>query len=513
MRIEDHLRNTARSLPAKTALVAGGRRLSYRDLDDESDRLANALIARGLRHGDRVVLLLDNIAEAVVSLYAVCKAGAVACPLPPLTKVERLTGICERLQPAAVVAQSRLTAIADRACPAEMLRIAIPVEGQPIDAGWLPYADLLSAAPTQPPDARGEPDDLALIIHTSGSTGVPKGVMLSHANVLAACTSIVGYLENTADDVILSVLPLSFGYGLTQVVTAAISGATLVLEKSFAFPRVILARMAEEGVTGFPLVPMIAALILQMKDLQPGFLPHLRYITSAAAQLPPALSSGLRHLLPQTRLYIMYGQTECIRATWLPAGEVADRPTSTGIAIPGSEVLVVDEDGNPTLPGVTGELIVRGPHVMQGYWRDDAATAATVRAAPAPWGRELRTGDLFRVDAEGYFYFVGRRDDMIKTRGEKVSPQEVERVLYTLDGVREAAVTGVADPVLGEAIKAVIALEEGIRIDAREVIRHCTRHLEDFMVPKWVEFRDSLPKTVSGKIRLEKQNELGGETV
>ena len=211
--------------------------------------------------------------------------------------------------------------------------------------------------------------------------------------------------------------------------------------------------------TGFPIVPTMAALILQMRDLEPGRFPDLRYITNTAAALPPAHIARLQELFPGVRLYSMYGQTECKRCTYLPPEELATRPGSVGIAIPNTEAYVVDENGARVAPGETGELVIRGPHVMQGYWRDEAATARALKPGPLPGEKVLHTGDLFRTDAEGFLYFVGRKDDIIKSRGEKVSPKEVENVLYALPGVREAAVVGVPDPVLGQAIKAVVALE------------------------------------------------------
>src|SRR5690606_11013363 len=209
------------------------------------------------------------------------------------------------------------------------------------------------------------------------------------------------------DDIVLNVLPLSFGYGITQVVTMASVGGTLVLEKSFAFPRKILERLAEEKVTGFPLVPPMAALVTGMQDLTPGFLPHLRYVTSAAAALPPALWQRLQQLLPATDIFVMYGQTECMRFSYLPPEELAARPPSVGKAIPGTRLLVIDEDGEPAGPGVIGELVVEGPHVMAGYWKNDAATSRAFGPASstAADARRLRTGDLFRTDDEGFLYF------------------------------------------------------------------------------------------------------------
>jgi len=342
--------------------------------------------------------------------------------------------------------------------------------------------------------------DLAMLIYTSGSTGVPKGVMMTHQNIVAVATSITTYLENTEDDIILNVLPISFGYGLYQILTAVRLGATLVLEKSFAFPQVAFNLIREEKVTGFALVPTIAALILQMRGLQPGAFPSLRYITNAAAALSPAHILRLQELFPAARLYSMYGQTECTRCTYLLPSELSSRPLSVGIAIPGTEAYVVDDDGNKVAPNVVGELVVRGPHVMKGYWENPEATSKALRPGPYPWERVLYTGDLFYADAEGFLYFVGRKDDIIKTRGEKVSPKEIENVLYMIEGVQEAVVIGVPDAVLGAALKAVIVFAPGVELTARDVIRHCAQLLEDFMIPKFVEFRSDLPKTYNGKI-------------
>jgi acyl-CoA synthetase (AMP-forming)/AMP-acid ligase II len=301
------------------------------------------------------------------------------------------------------------------------------------------------------------------------------------------------------DDIILNVAPLAFDYGLYQLLMAVRMGATLVLEKSFAFPAAIFETMRREKVTGFPLVPTMAAMILQMRDLAPGSLPDLRYITNTAAALPPEHIARLRELFPTATLFSMYGLTECKRCTYLPPSELDTRAGSVGIAIPNTEAYVADDSGEPVKSGVIGELVIRGPHVMQGYWENPEATAKVLRPGRNAWERVLFTGDLFYADAEGFLYFVGRKDDIIKTRGEKVAPKEVEAVLYGLPGIAEAVVVGVPDPVLGQAIKAIVvrsdeALTEG------EIIRACAKLLEDFMVPKSIEFRSSLPKTDTGKV-------------
>jgi amino acid adenylation domain-containing protein len=503
MRVEEFLRASARRYPDKVALVAGGQRLTYGALDELTDRLAAAFVARGVTRGDRVVVFADNSVEAVVAIFATLKAGAVFSPVNASTKADKLAWILQNSEAAALFTQDRLAGVAAEAlaeAPSVKLAVVAGGQAQPSLPGGLHYRDALAARPEDAPRAAGIDLDLAMIIYTSGSTGFPKGVMMTHANIVAAATSITTYLENTAEDVILNVLPISFDYGLYQVLMAVKLGATLVLEKSFAFPQAIFERLRAERATGFPLVPTMAAMILQMRDLKPGSLPDLRYITNTAAALPPAHIERLQELFPGVRLYSMYGLTECKRCTWLPPAELKRRPGSVGIAIPGTEAYVVDEAGNRAAPGIAGELVIRGAHVMKGYWRDQAATDKALKPGPYPWEKVLHTGDLFRTDEDGFLYFVGRKDDIIKSRGEKVSPKEVENVLYALPGVREAAVVGVPDPILGMAIKAVVAVEPGAALTREDVLRHCARHLEDFMTPKLVEFRDALPKSENGKI-------------
>jgi long-chain acyl-CoA synthetase len=501
MRVEQFLKDTARRLGDKVALIAGGARVTYRDLDRASDCLASALVDGGVARGDRVIVFMDNCREAVIAIFAALKAGAVFSPINPSTKADKLAFVINNCRARALITQQKLCAVASAAV-AETPSVALTVVAgarEPMLHNAISFEAALAAEAT-PPANPGIDLDLAMLIYTSGSTGFPKGVMMTHQSVVAASASITTYLENTADDVILNVLPISFDYGLYQVLMAVKVGATLVLEQSFAFPQAIFARMTAERVTGLPLVPTMAALILQMRDLAPGAFQHLRYLTNTAAALPPSHIARLQALFPSARLYSMYGVTECKRCTYLPPAELARRPGSVGVAIPGTEAYVVDEHGARVAPGGVGELVIRGAHVMKGYWENPEATAQALRPGPHPWEKVLHTGDLFRADADGFLYFVARKDDILKTRGEKVSPKEVENALYGLAGIREAAVVGVPDPVLGLALKAVVALDPQAKLTAHDVIRHCARYLEDFMVPKTVEFRDALPKTESGKI-------------
>jgi acyl-CoA synthetase (AMP-forming)/AMP-acid ligase II len=343
--------------------------------------------------------------------------------------------------------------------------------------------------------------DLAAIIYTSGSTGEPKGVMLTHLNMVSAATSVSTYLGLVAEDRILCALPLAFDYGLYQLLMTVQVGACVVLEKSFAFPIKALEVMARERVTVFPGVPTLFSLLMRVRALEQFDLSALRLITNTAAALSERQIRELRALFPQATLYSMYGLTECKRVTYLPPDQLNVRPTSVGRGMPNEEVWLVDEEGRRLPNGNTGELVIRGSHVMRGYWEKPAATAERLRPGPYPGELVLHSGDLFRTDTEGYLYFVARKDDIIKSRGEKVSPREVENALHGLDGVLEAAVIGVPDTVLGEAIKAFLVLRDGYTYTERDVIRHCLGHLENFMAPKYVEFVAELPHTDTGKVR------------
>ena len=509
MRVERFLTDSADRYPDKCALVVGESRLGFAELATQAIRLAQVLSESGVRRGDRVVLFLDNSAMAVAAIFGTSLAGAVFSPINASTKPHKLAYVLNNSRCRAIITQSSLLPVvgeAIRAAPSVIATLVDELVDSGLVRGCIPLRLAMESVPVKPVAHGGIDLDLAMLIYTSGSTGTPKGVMMTHENIVTAASSITAYLENTSDDIILNALPLSFDYGLYQILMGAKIGGRVVLERSFAFPGAILRIMGREGVSGFPLVPTMAAMILQLRDLKPGRFPHLRYITNTAAALPPAHIGRLQELFPTTRIYSMYGLTECKRCTYLPPEQLAIRPDSVGQAIPNTEVYLVDELGGRVKPGQVGELVIRGGHVMKGYWEDPAATDRVLRPGPYPWEKVLHSGDLFRQDDEGYLYFVARKDGMIKTRGEKVSPKEVENVLYALAGVREAMVIGIPDPVLGQAIKALVApIEEGA-LSEREVLGHCARNLEDFMVPRTVEFVRELPKTTSGKIRRDENH-------
>lgn len=508
MRVECFLQASAQADGQKTALITQAGNLSYRALDTLSDRMAGELARRGVRRDDRVIVFMDNCWQAAVGIFAVLKAGAVFSVVNASTKAEKLGFLLRDCRASAVITQAGLAPVAleamGQAPSVHLAVVAAQTPASKISAPAPSHADVVSfedvcARPGVPPAHGGIDCDLAMLVYTSGSTGHPKGVMMTHRNVEAAATSIISYLRGTQDDVVLNVLPMAFDYGLYQLLMVVKLGATLVLQNSFAYPQVMFDMMQRYSVTGLPLVPTMAAMIVGRGAMQPGRFPALRYITNTAAALPPAHITRLRELFPEAQLYSMYGLTECKRCTYLPPEELDRRPDSVGIAIPGTEAFVVDESGARVPPGIVGELVIRGPHVMQGYWENDIATRRALRPGPNAWEKVLYTGDRFRMDDEGFLYFVGRNDDIIKTRGEKVAPKEVEAVLHACPGVSQAIVFGKPDPVLGQAVCALVVTEDP-NLTVGEVARFCAAHLEDFMAPRRIEFRTALPMTDTGKL-------------
>jgi amino acid adenylation domain-containing protein len=507
--LHDYLSDSAERLPEKIALVCRGARLTYRQVDRRASRLASALVRRGVERGDRVLVFGDNGVDVAVAFWAALKAGAVATVVSPQTRADKLRYMIEDCRPRALVADARLSGVVAEAAAGSAHLRSILVAGGDVPAGkldGLPNVTSLARAiedepGDEPPPRRCIDVDLAAIVYTSGSTGDPKGVMLTHRNMLTAATSITTYLENVEDDVILGALPLAFDYGLYQMIMAFKVGARLVLERSFAYPAEVLSVVAAEGVTGFPGVPTMFAVLAEMKDLAAFDLSRVRYVTNTAAALGARHIAAIHAMFPRARLYSMYGLTECKRCTYLPPEDLDRKPGSVGIAIPNTELWIVDEEDRRVGPGIVGQLVIRGATVMRGYWEKPEATARKLRPGPLPGELVLYTGDLCKLDADGYLYFVARMDDVIKSRGEKVAPKEVETAILEIEGVKETAVIGVPDEILGQAIKAFVVLERGVTLSVRELVRECQARLEPLMVPKYVELAEALPKTSTGKIK------------
>lgn len=508
--VQEFLETSARRFSDKTALICGKERLTYAALDAAANRLARALVDWGVSRGDRVGIYLHNSVETVVSIFAILKANAVFVGINRTTKPEKLFHLLNNCRASALVSDDRIS----RELELDTLRTHVPSLGSLVVCGkdgevvhpeglnLAHYAVIQEQFADTPPEVHPGIDlDLACLVYTSGTTGESKGVMCDHSNVTFATRSIAQYLKNSPDDIVLNALPLSFSYGLYQVFAMFSVGGTLVLERSFAFPAQILKMLESEKITGMPGVPTLYAMMLQL-DLSAFDLSRLRYLTNAAAGLPLPHIQELRRRLPNIEIYSMHGLTEVVRTVYLPPELLEEKPGSVGRAMPGTEAWIEDEAGNILGPDCVGELVIRGRNVMRGYWEAPEATAARFRPGLYPNERLCYTGDLFRMDQDGCMYFVSRKDDIIKSRGEKVAPKEVENVLHAMKGVVESVVLGIPDPILGQAIKAVIVASDP-QLTATEVLAYCRAHLEDYMIPKVVEFRKSIPKSPSGKIRRE----------
>lgn len=498
----DGLLRSAAHFPAKTAVVVEGKAYSYAALLESSQQLAGALQRMGMQHGDRVAIYMDNTWACVVSIYAVLLAGGVFLLVNPQTKGDKLAFVLDDSDARLLITDGHLANVFLPVAAESSKLAAVICSGKLPDAPNVQAFDAALALgaehPATPPPTI--PVDLAALIYTSGSTGNPKGVMQTHQSMVFAAESLTRYQRLSENDRILCVLPLAFDYGLYQLLMAIKLGATLVLERSFTFPAQIFARMEEQQVTVFPGVPTIFAMVLSAHGREPLRFPRVTRVTNTAAALPDDFAKRLREVFPNALIYKMYGLTECKRVSYLEPELVDARPGSVGKAIPGTEIYLLSEQGEPVPPGETGILHVRGPHVMLGYWKRPDLSAHMLKPGKLPGERVLCTQDHFRMDEDGFLYFVGRNDDIIKTRGEKVSPVEVENALHGISGVREAAVVGVPDELLGAAVRAYVVLEQGSTLTDKQIRQQCLARLENYMVPKDVVFVAELPKTVTGKV-------------
>ena len=509
MLVHEFLEASADLRPDKIALVCGNRRLTYNQLERSANRLAHAFREGGVARNDRVAVFLEPSVEAIVSVFAALKAGGAFVVINPLVKPKKLSFILNDCGAKALVCDSERHPQERRAvgsCPSLKFLVDLDPragEGAPRKNRLrrVSYRDIMREKPASRPASGTIDVDLASLIYTSGSTGFPKGVTMTHLNMDAASRSITQYLGNTPDDIILNVLPLSFDYGLYQALMTFRFGGTLVQEPSFLYPYRALRLLTKERVTGFPIVPAMAVSLLSLRNLGSHEFRSLRYITSTAQSFPAGLIQRIRGIFPGVRIYSMYGLTECKRVSYLPPEEIDRRPGSVGKAMPNTEAYIVDGRGEKIgRPGEVGELVVRGSNIMRGYWNLPKETQRVLRSGPVPGEIVLHTGDLFKMDEEGFLYFVSRKDEMIKVAGALVSPREVENALSEIPGIREAAVVGVEDALAGEAVKAVVVLEAGATLSGEDVRRHCARALENYMVPKLVEFRTELPRSAHGKV-------------
>lgn len=487
----------AGSVPARAAIVLDGRVLSYGELWAHARAFAAFLLARGLQPNDRVALIMANGPEAVVATYGTWLAGGVIVPLNAMAR-SREFGAWLAHSGASVLVHDAANRDIDAAVAAldtPIVRVAV---GEPSPAASLPWAHALSEGERgdDAPDVTPLAASLAMLLYTSGTTGKPKGVMLSHGNLSANVASIVTYLGLTGDDSIVTVLPFYYSYGASVLHTHLVVGARVVIESNLVFPHAVVESLARERASGFAGVPSTFALLLSRVKLQDHDLSGLRYLTQAGGAMAPALTQRLREALPNAVLFVMYGQTEATaRLAYLPPERLDAKLGSVGIGIPGVEIVVRREDGSRAASGEVGDVWARGANVMLGYWRDEATTHSVLADG---W---LKTGDMGSQDTDGYLYLAGRRSDMIKTGAHRVHPNDVEEVVAELSDVAEVAVVGIEDEVLGQAIKAFVVASGSASPDANRIKAHCRERLALYKIPKVIEIVASLPKTASGKVK------------
>lgn len=499
----------ARRAPDAAAVRHGPVACAYGTLSAQVDAFASGLITRGLSRAERVAIYLDKRLENVVAMFGTAAAGGVFVPLNPLLKPEQVAYILRDCNARILVTSTeRLALLHEVVAGCADLRHVVVVNADQTSTplqhasvhGW---NDLLAGASRAV--HRMIDIDMAAILYTSGSTGRPKGVVLSHRNLVAGAKSVASYLDNRPEDTLLAALPLSFDAGFSQLTTAFHAGASVVLI-NYLLPKDVLNAMVRDRVTGFTGVPPLYIQLTQL-EWPESIAEHLRYFANTGGRMPLQTLSLLRSRLPRSRPYLMYGLTEAFRSTYLPPEEIDRRPDSIGKAIPNAEILVLREDGTECAADEPGELVHRGALVGMGYWNDAEKTAERYRPLP---GREaglvlpetaVFSGDVVRKDDSGFLYFIGRRDEMIKTSGYRVSPTEIEEVLYGTQLVAEAAAFGVPHPALGQAIVVVATPREHATVDRALLLSLCRERLPAYMVPAEVQIRAGpLPRNPNGKI-------------
>jgi acyl-CoA ligase (AMP-forming) (exosortase A-associated) len=499
---------SASASPQADALVFQKQSMTYAALADGVSRAARAYLDLELGRSERVAVYLDKRFETVIAAFGAAAAGGVFVPINPLLKPDQVAYILKDCNVRILVTSAeRLKLLAATLHECRDLHAVIVVGGKAEPAGELElvaWEGALSGAGNASPH-RVIDTDMTAILYTSGSTGKPKGVVLSHRNMVAGARSVAEYLENRAGDRILSALPLSFDAGFSQLTTAFHVGASVTLI-NYLLPRDIVTAVEQGRITGLTAVPPLWIQLAQL-EWPEAARNSLRYIANTGGRMPKATLDLLRAALPKTLAFLMYGLTESFRSTYLPPSELDRRPDSIGKAIPNAEVLVVREDGTPCAPGEPGELVHRGALVSLGYWNDPEKTAERFKPAPGRSGGLVMpeiavwSGDTVRLDEEGFLYFISRRDEMIKTSGYRVSPTEVEEVVYATGLVGEAAALGIPHPVLGQAIVVVATARDGARLDTEALLAQCREQLPAFMVPARVTVREgNLPRNPNGKI-------------
>lgn len=506
MLIHHFLEESARRYPNKVALIHEGVRATYAEINDKANQMARWLMGEGVIQGDRVVLLLENSLEYVISYYGVLKAGAIAVPLNSDLKPEGLRPLLLELDPKVAISSSRFERVLHATDPAQFAIEALILKTPKMDWSLLPFPvhswdDLTKgdAGSLTHNELRMTLNDsqLASIIYTSGSTGKPKGVMLSHKNIVSNTQSICGYLELTEKDIQMVVLPFFYVMGKSLLNTHFAVGGTVVINNRFAFPATVINQMVEEQVTGFSGVPSTYAYLLHRSPLEKTRerLKSLRYCSQAGGHMSAATKQELRRVLPEhTEIFIMYGATEAsARLAYLEPERFEEKMGSIGRPIPGVTLRVLGPDEREVPVGQVGELVVKGPNITSGYWKDEASTAEAISK------NGYHTGDLGYRDEEGYFYLKGRKDNLLKVGGHRINLQEIEEALMETKLVMETVVLGLPDELLGHQLVA-LACPKNADCNEKLILSHCAERLPKYKMPGEIRLLPSLPKSSSGKI-------------
>ena len=506
--LHDLLRNTAELYPGKSAIVDGKAEFTYEDMARQSDALCAALQDAGVEKGDRVGILMEKSWEAIVAMLAASQAGAAFVNLNPLFKPPQVSYVAQDCDIRVMLGDSEKLAVMEPGTTKRAFYRGERPDSEGVSGELTDLAEVLRSG-VSPSEIRHVSEvDLGTILYTSGSTGMPKGVSTSQHNLVVGAQIVSTYLENTKEDRILSALPLNFDAGLNQFTTALRVGATLALQRS-RLPGDLLKGLRRHEITGVAGVPPLWSLLLRSaKSLEEEPLTYLRYISNTGGRIPQANLDELRRLLEPsgTKIYLMYGLTEAFRSTYLPPEEIGRGTECIGKAIPDTQIMVINKEGKECAPGEVGELVHRGPTVAMGYWGKEEATRKAYRPNPlAPpelldVERVVYSGDNVRRDEEGFLYFIGREDGMIKSQGYRMSPEEIENLLIGSGLVHEACAFGLPDPDLGHQVMAVVSLKSGGEGTIDEIREYTAKNGPPYMVPKEIFVQDDLPKTGSGKI-------------
>lgn len=520
MKVQDLLTQTTRAFPDRIAISHEDRQITFAKLDQASDRVASYIWTLKINAGERAAILFENGIDYAILFFGALKAGLAAVPLDTSLGGDSLSKILADCNARLLFTQAKFrrkipellkensaisTVIGDKHVATGRTDLH-PVMLDTIVGEPEQYSDPHEPGDNQPhvhdspldfsdPSGANSPHELAAVFYTSGSTGAGKGVMLSHKNLVSNTIGTVQYLKLTPNDSVLVILPFYYIYGNSLLLTHVACGGRLVIDNRFLYPEVVLDTMEQERATGFSGVPSNFLILLGNSTFATRKLEHLRYFTQAGGAMAPETIRRLISVFGHKEIFIMYGQTEAApRVTWLPPQRLNEKLGSIGIAVPGVTIEILDDDDRPVPIGETGEIVVSGPNVMMGYWNQASENSEVLRNG------KLHTGDLAKQDADGYFWVVGRKKEIIKAGGNRVSAKEVEECLLANDFILEASVVGVPDDILGEAIRAVIVLKSGMESTAKEMQAYCKKHLADFKVPKQIVFVSELPKYQSGKV-------------